>query len=855
MTSAPKPGWPLAARKVRTTAIAGKAVLALLGLLGLVGSVLAPASAVAAPGDQISIVNGTTAPVFSYTNAIRERVYIPVPGVDEDDDGLDDITVIDIIRPAESNGTLRVPAIIDPSPYYTTLGRGNEGERIADLDGDGINDVWPTFYDNYFVPRGYAVILAHMNGTGLSTGCPTFGGAGDIESMKVVIDWLQGRAAGYDAANNPVFATWTNGKAAMIGKSYDGTLANGVAATGVPGLTTIVPISAISDWYKYLRTNGIRRGSPHGPATLALIVGAPARLDQCQSSRDAMSLADGDDSGDINDFWTARNYLTDVDNVTASVFAVSGLNDDNVEMDQLAPYWEALAQRHIPRKLWLAKIGHVDPFDYRRDVWVDTLHRWFDYWLQGVDNGIMNEPTVTVETDPGDFENYTSWPIPGTQNVNVYLRSGQVGTPGALLLQPSGTATDSAFTGAAGDVSEDTLMATPDTVSTGRLVFLSEPLQTDLRISGTPIIQLNAALDQVHSNLTAILVDYGQSTRTTRDSEGIHTLTTSSCWGESSANDDACYFDVARTSTTTDVWRVSNGVLDSRNRDTLIEGLGTNVVPGQEYAFHWPLEPYDQTFSAGHRIGVVVSTNLSGYAVDSPAVATTVTVDTTASRIVLPIVGGLQAAAHAVGLGSAAPVTLHFDLRGHGAAVPDQSVAYGTAPATPSAPTESGWVFQGWFTDTTLSTAFDFTAAMSADATAYASWAPIATVVKTLKIVASSTNASQGETITVSVEGFDSTGGSLGDVTQFATLDSSVLSDIIVGNSITFVHASPHVITATLGTVSANVTVHVSPTGGPTALSSTGTDSALPLSLVAMLLVACGGLALLGRRFGAGRGR
>ena len=32
----------------------------------------------------------------------------------------------------------------------------------------------------------------------------------------------------------------------MIGKSYDGTFANGVAATGVEGLTTIVPVSAIS---------------------------------------------------------------------------------------------------------------------------------------------------------------------------------------------------------------------------------------------------------------------------------------------------------------------------------------------------------------------------------------------------------------------------------------------------------------------------------------------------------------------------------------------------------------------------------------------------------------------------------
>ena len=54
----------------------------------------------------------------------------------------------------------------------------------------------------------------------------------------------------------------------MIGKSYDGTFANGVAATGVDGLTTIVPISAISDWYDYSRMGGIRFNT-HYPASLS----------------------------------------------------------------------------------------------------------------------------------------------------------------------------------------------------------------------------------------------------------------------------------------------------------------------------------------------------------------------------------------------------------------------------------------------------------------------------------------------------------------------------------------------------------------------------------------------------------
>ena len=55
----------------------------------------------------------------------------------------------------------------------------------------------------------------------------------------------------------------------MIGKSYDGTLANGVAATGVEGLKTIVPVSAISAWYNYSRTGGVRHNTNYPGNSLA----------------------------------------------------------------------------------------------------------------------------------------------------------------------------------------------------------------------------------------------------------------------------------------------------------------------------------------------------------------------------------------------------------------------------------------------------------------------------------------------------------------------------------------------------------------------------------------------------------
>ena len=107
------------------------------------------------------------------------------------------------------------------------------------------------------MPRGYAVVLGESIGTFNSDGCPDVGGPCETLGTKAVIDWLNGRARGFDAAGNQVTADWTTGAVGMIGVSYNGTLPNQVATTGVEGLETIVPISAISSWYDYYRANGL----------------------------------------------------------------------------------------------------------------------------------------------------------------------------------------------------------------------------------------------------------------------------------------------------------------------------------------------------------------------------------------------------------------------------------------------------------------------------------------------------------------------------------------------------------------------------------------------------------------------
>src|SRR5690242_5350277 len=195
------------------------------GVFTVAALALGAPAAHAQTGPHVTVgADGKTAPVFSYADASRERVYCPVAGVDQNLDGVTDRVSIDIIRPKESGPSLKVPAIIDDSPYYTSLGRGNETQYIH-TTAAGVLDKFPLFYDNFFVPRGYAVILADALGTGFSTGCPLHGGPSDVAGFKAVVDWLMGRVPGYRdrvGTDNPVLADWDNGRNAMIGKSYDG---------------------------------------------------------------------------------------------------------------------------------------------------------------------------------------------------------------------------------------------------------------------------------------------------------------------------------------------------------------------------------------------------------------------------------------------------------------------------------------------------------------------------------------------------------------------------------------------------------------------------------------------------------
>ncbi|MER6977303.1 CocE/NonD family hydrolase [Streptomyces carpinensis] len=612
--------------------------------MALVPAVAAGAETDPPPG--IVVQNGVTQPVFGNDDAIREHVYVE-SAFDSDHDGENDLISLDIMRPRATEKGLKVPVIMDASPYYSTLGRGNESELKQDTDGDGLLDKWPLYYDNYFVPRGYAVVLLDMVGSHNSTGCPTTNGTPDNLSAKAGIDWLNGRAKAHDAAGNPVTADWHNGRTGMIGKSYDGSLALATAVTGVEGLSTVVDISGPSDYYKYTRENGVVTRSNHYVASLANTVTDPDRRAYCKAVRDEMSAADGDATGDYSAFWDERNYVKDAGNVRASVFMVHGRNDDNVRPDHFSDFWSAISARGVERKLWLSEEGHVDPFDFRRAEWVDTLHKWFDHALWKVPNRIMSEPMVDLESGPDVWQTYPTWPVPGSARTHLWFRGGGADGAGAFGLQAlPGRPTTASFDDDPAQT-ETQMIADLTATNSHRLAYLSQPLSEPLHVSGVPLVHIQASADKTDTNLGAVLVDYGTQTRVgwERSGEGITTLNTEDCWGESSAADDACYKQTIKNVITADRERVSKGVMDALNRNSLTEP--EPLVPGQEYDFTLPLLPVDHVFPAGHRLGLVVVGSYRNYSSVADQNRAHITVNTKASNLDLPVVGGRQSAARA----------------------------------------------------------------------------------------------------------------------------------------------------------------------------------------------------------------
>lgn len=562
------------------------------------------------------------------TQWIRTRLWVET-GFDTDGDGIPDRIHVDITRPAAAEqGRLRVPVIMEASPYAagTSGPRANLWDVRQELDEESpprVSQTHRPFNPNpphlgsrlasRYVPLGFAVASVELLGTGLSTGCPTIGDIYETNAPKYVIDWLNGRAKGYttvDGFEEVRARSWTNGKVGMIGTSYLGTTPLSAAITGVKGLEAIVPIAPNTSYYHYYRSNGLVR-SPGGWLGedidfLYDFVRSGRTRERCDSIwRDGLFAEHRDRrTGDFNDFWEARDQLPHIGNVRAAVFFAHGFNDWNVMPEHTIRMWEALKHIDPQAKIYLHQGGHGGGPP------ADLVNMWWARYLYGVKNGIDTIPRALIvpwqgpvpqgERPPAPIA-YADYPVPGSAPVTLFPGRGGNGV-GTLHFTAPGDQGAERFTDDA-TVSPSVMARSPD--QPNRLIYALPAFQDTVHMSGTTTVTIRLAASKPAANLSVYLV----------------TLP----------------FDGASVGTAGRVGVVTRGWADPRNHRSLSQS--EPLEPGRFYELSFDLQPTDQIIPQGSRIGLMVFSSDREFTL-WPAPGTMLTVDLDGTMLRLPVVGG-----------------------------------------------------------------------------------------------------------------------------------------------------------------------------------------------------------------------
>jgi X-Pro dipeptidyl-peptidase len=613
-----------------------------------VGAILAACGLAAATSAAAQeFVDGLAQPVFAGQPVISHNAWVEIPDLDTDRDGVNDRIRIQVRRPSATDSGVKLPVVMIASPYsggtrpyhtYDITGPLYEPPKKPQWDWEwphfpflspfyevppvnppylGIDPPYPNIgtsgYQNYFLPRGFIFVYAQSLGTGLSTGCPTIGGHEENLAMKAVIDWFNGRGTAYDQNNNPVDPYWTTGATTMIGTSYDGTLPIGAATLGVQGLKAIVPIAGVTSYYEHRRSNG-------GVSTIgdsdSLFVNVLTRRNPEVCSYLQAEIAKGTNrlNGDYNLFWHERNMLKDERRIRAAVFFSHGLNDQNVKMKHPVPLYEALRKRHHPTKIWLNQGGHGDGANSgaRQAAWRDALNRFWSHYLFGIENGAMEGPKAAVQRENGTWVDYADWPVPGAKATTVQLRPSDNNTIGELRASSHKHHHHHRGKPVKEVIVDDSTINAAELVaaaqSPNRLVYQTDVLAAPVHMSGTPSVSLRLSFSKPAAVVSAMLVDYR--------ADGTRRI-------------------------------ITRGWIDPQNRHSV--WFTSPIKAGrQQYDVQFELMPHDYEFQTGSRIGLVLLG--SDWEGDPPLIftlrpppGTEITVDTAASKLVLPIVGGAKA--------------------------------------------------------------------------------------------------------------------------------------------------------------------------------------------------------------------
>lgn len=436
---------------------------------------------------------------------------------------------------------------------------------------------WALNEYEYIVPaaklakKGYVVFSYNTRGFGTSGGLINVAGPKDMEDLSKGIDFL--------LANAPVNAA----NIGIAGISYGA----GISLLGLSKEPRIKTAVAMSGWGS-LPDSLYGNQSPRLVWGLLLVTAGyiTGRMDPI-IAENFQKLLDTRDVATVLSWARERspnNFVAELNASGKPVYISNNSQDNLFQPNQILPYFEQLT---VPKKLDLnngihatAEIGGI--LGINNYVWTNA-YDWFDYWLKGIQNGIMTKPKVTIQKRfSSDRVSYSTWPNPSKVEKTYHLRPMGLFSPGKI------TTTANTSNG------NDTILSGGTSASTG-VPLLSEILDGAVSVpvkTNVNLIDRTNAMVYLSDNLSSPLKLRGRTFYK----------------GRINSSDYAPHVVVYLYEV--DFW--GTGKLISHGTATLFN------VKGKDVDLNVDLQAVAHDFPAGSRIGLAIDNIDPMYAVPKP---------------------------------------------------------------------------------------------------------------------------------------------------------------------------------------------------------------------------------------------